>query len=113
MISKNLDEENNRNMNDDDDDLNENEKTCLHRNEGIAGAVGYLRLIYYASIMGGRLDPFEQISKERALEAEEMRNFEHSLAQEENSWLLENINISAYLYDPLEQELGLFLFLCI
>lgn len=112
VISKNLDEENNRRMNDEDDDdeFNENEKTCMHRNEGIAGAVGYLRLIYYASMLGGRVDSQEQIQRERELEASEMRAFEDALANEENGagGLLMDMptNATGYLIDPLEQELG-------
>ena len=67
--------------NDDDDDdeddededgeksaRRENQRTFLHKHEGIAGAVALLRLVYYASIVGGRLDSPEQIARERQLE---------------------------------------------
>lgn len=110
VISKNLDEENNRNIHDDDDDDDEpnaNEKTCMHRNEGIAGAVGYLRLVYYASILGGRVDSSEQIARERATEADDLRVFEDALANEDNGLFAETpTDPASYLIDPLEQELG-------
>lgn len=109
MISKNLDEEanrNNRNEDDDEDEFNETEK-CMHHNEGIAGAVGYMRLIYYASIYGGRLDSPEQIKREHEIEADEMKKFEESLANEEASPVyVENINMTTCLLDPIEKELG-------
>ena len=40
---------------------------------GISGAVGCLRLIYYACIVGGRLDKAENIKRERELEAEDIK----------------------------------------
>jgi hypothetical protein len=114
VISKNLDEESNRANDEDDDDFNENEKTCLHKNEGVSGAVGYLRLVYYASILGGRVDSEEQIRKERALEVEEMGVFEDTLANEENGSIFsENINMTTHMLDPLEKELGTFLAQCL
>lgn len=109
VISKNLDEENNRNMNDDDEDedeFGETNKTCMHRNEGIAGAVGYLRLVYFASILGGRLDSPEQIRRERELEEEETRAFEDALADEDMGLFAEAPSGASFFFDPLEQELG-------
>ena len=52
IISKNLEEEPNRNDEDDEDDDPMSDKNCLHNNEGISGAVGCLKLLYYASALG-------------------------------------------------------------
>jgi ubiquitin-protein ligase E3 A len=66
-----------------EDDYDEiDEKTCLHKNEGLTGAVGFLRLIYYASILGGRMDPQSQLENERALEQTENAYFENIIAVE-------------------------------
>lgn len=72
-----------KNMNDEDDDDEDTEKTCLHKNEGITGAVGYLRLIYYASILGGRTDPNDQVEQERQIEREELKYYEDVWTLEE------------------------------
>lgn len=108
VISKNLDEENNRNNEEDDEDeSNENERNCLHKNEGISGAVGCLKLIYYASVLGGRLDPEDQIKKERELELEETKYFEDSNALEEQNYFSEVSNYLNQKLEPIEEELNI------
>lgn len=106
VISKNLDEDNNRNSNDDEDDeLGENEKNCLHKHEGISGAVSFLRLIYYASILGGKLDSPDLIKKEREIEAEEMKLLESQMASEEGSMFADTTNYLNTRLDPVEEIL--------
>lgn len=107
-ISKNLDEESqNRANEDEEDEVNESEKNCLHKSEGIAGAVGCMRFIYYASLLGGRLDPEDQIKKERAIEEEEMKLLESSFSLEENSLLSDTFNLLNNRIDPLEEILDI------
>ncbi len=108
-ISKNLDEEsnNNRNQDDEDDENNENEQNCLHKSEGIAGAVGILGLIYHASILGGRLDQPDQIKKEREIEQEEIKYLQSSFSMEENNLLNDTLNAINTRIDPLEKLLDI------
>ncbi len=107
-ISKNLDEESNNRANDEDDeDSNENGRNCLHKSEGIAGAVGCMRFIYYASILGGRLDPEEQINKERVMEEEELKYLEQSFQFEENHQLTDPFSSLNTRADPLEEILNI------
>ena len=82
VISKTLDEDNNRNNEEDDENSDNNERYCLHKSEGISGAVGFLRLLYYASVYGGRLDPPEQIKQEREIEKEDISFYEEVMARE-------------------------------
>lgn len=106
VISKNLDEETNQNEEDEDDEERDTSKQkALYKNEGITGAVNYLRLIYYASILGGRLDPEDQIKKEREIEKEEFLYLQESQAQEENGLFSESSNSITYYADPLEAVL--------
>jgi ubiquitin-protein ligase E3 A len=108
VISKNLDEDNNRNSNDDEDDeLSENERNCLHKHEGITGAVSFLRLIYYASILGGKLDRPELIKQEKEIEAEEMKLLESQMALEEGSMFADTTNYLNTKLDPLEEILNI------
>lgn len=106
-ISKNLDEEtnnrNNNNNDDDEDETNDTEQNCLHKNEGISGAVGILRLIYYASILGGRLDDRDQIARERKQEEEEMKYLHEAFAHEENNASNDTLNQLNGRMDPLEK----------
>jgi ubiquitin-protein ligase E3 A len=62
----------------------------LHKNEGITGAVGYMRLIYYACILGGRMDPVVQIEREREMERNEIQFFEDAAAVEDAAASAEN-----------------------
>ena len=105
VISKNMDDENSRNQ-DEDEDEPENERNCLHKNEGVSGAVGCLRLIYYASVLGGRLDSEEQIKKERDVEAEEVVYFQNLFAQEEPNIFSDSTNSLNSKLDPLEEQLN-------
>jgi ubiquitin-protein ligase E3 A len=106
------DELKNPNADNDDEDEEENEKTCLHKNEGVTGAVGFLRLIYYASILGGRMDPQAQIDREREMERQEIKFFEDTVALEEssgeNSLFMEGSSpLTAHRTgDPLEELLN-------
>ena len=112
-ISKNLDEEsNNRNEEEDGEEVNETERNCLHKSEGIAGAVGCLRLIYYASLLGGRLDSEEQIKRERLIEVEELKYLESSFALEENNASSEAVTSLSNRIDPLEEILNIRPFDC-
>ena len=53
IISKDLGDESNRNNEDDDDESgNESDRNRLHKHEGLTGAVGCMKLIYYASVLG-------------------------------------------------------------
>ncbi len=106
-ISKNLDEETNNRANDEDEeDANESDRNCLHKSEGIAGAVGCMRFIYYASILGGRLDSEEQIMKERAIEEEELKYLKQSFQLEENH-LNDAFSLFNTRADPLEEILNI------
>ena len=51
VISKNMDEDASHNDENDEDEERE-DKNCLHNSEGISGAVGCLKFIYYASVLG-------------------------------------------------------------
>ena len=104
-ISKNLDEESQRN-NEEEEIINH--QNCLHKSEAIVGAVACSRLIYYASIFGGRLDPVEQIKKEREIELEETKFLEElSFNQEENNIYNDPLHTLSYRTDPLEEVLNI------
>lgn len=107
-ISKNLDEESNNRANEnEDDEINESEKNCLHKSEGIAGAVGVMRFIYYASLIGGRLDPEEQIKNERVIEEEEIKFLESSLSMEGDMAQNDSLLSLSTRIDPLEEILSI------
>lgn len=106
-ISKNLDEESNNRADDEDDESNENDKNSLHKSEGIAGAVCCMRYIYYASLLGGRLDPEDQIKKEREIEEEETKFLQNSLRLEENQMVNVEAHSMNYRIDPLEDILNI------
>lgn len=107
-ISKNLDEESNNRANEnEEDDINESEKNCLHKSEGIAGAVGVMRYIYYASLIGGRLDSEEQIKKERAIEDEEIKLLESSINMEGDISQSDSLLSLSTRIDPLEEILNI------
>ena len=74
---------------------------------GIAGAVGCMRYIYYASLIGGRLDREEQINKEREIEKEELQYLESSFGLEENNLLNDTFNMLNTRIDPLEDILNI------
>jgi ubiquitin-protein ligase E3 A len=100
-VSQNLDEMNRDDQDEEDEDV---ENDFLHKNEGVSGAVGYLRLIYYACILGGRLDTPERIQRERATEAEEMKFIQDSSINSDEV----NYEIPiTYRLDPLEESLDL------
>jgi hypothetical protein len=107
VISKNLDEEPNQSDENDEDSIDSD--NSLHKHEGITGAVGCLRLIFYASILGGRLDDMEQIRRERDLEQEEIRSFESSSNENGNASYIDSeaIILRSYMsrVDPLEELL--------
>jgi len=112
-ISKNLDEESNNNQrnqnneDDDDDETNENEQNCLHKSEGISGAVGILRLIYYASVLGGRLDSRDKLKQEREIEQEDLKYLQTSFSLEENNLVNDTLNAINSRMDPLEKALDI------
>jgi len=66
-----------------------------------------MRFIYYASLLGGRLDSEEQIKKERAIEEEELKFLETSFNLEENSLLSDTFNLLNNRIDPLEEMLNI------
>jgi hypothetical protein len=107
VISKNLDEE--PNQSDENDEDNIDSENCLHKHEGITGAVSLLRLIFYASVLGGRLDSMEQIKLERDLEQEEIRAFENSSNENASASYMDSeaIILRSYMsrVDPLEELL--------
>ena len=103
-ISQNLDEQSQSNN---DEDETSSQKNSLHKSEAISGAVACLKLIYYASILGGRLDPSEQIEKERDLEKEEISFLETSLSQEESNIYSDPLHTLNYNVDPLEKALNI------
>jgi ubiquitin-protein ligase E3 A len=106
VISKQLEEPNLDN--DDEEEEEENERICLHKNEGVSGAVGCLRLIFYASILGGRLDPPEQIEKEHKVESGEMAFMQSTQVNEEPSSVLhESTLLFNTKQDPIEELLNL------
>lgn len=106
-ISKNLDEESNNQNDDDDDETNENEQYCLHKSEGISGAVGILRFIYYASMLGGRLDDKEQIKRERDIEENEIKYLQTAFSLEENNLSNDTLNSVHNRIDQMEKLLDI------
>ena len=66
-----------------------------------------MRFIYYASLLGGRLDPESQITLERAIEQEELKYLESSFQLEENHQLNDNFSSLNTRADPLEEMLNI------
>lgn len=66
-----------------------------------------MRYIYYASLLGGRLDPEEQIKKEREIEKEELQYLESSFGLEENNLLNDTFNMLNTRIDPLEEIINI------
>ncbi|CAF0831634.1 unnamed protein product [Brachionus calyciflorus] len=105
IVTKNLD------LPDDDDDEYDDEenesanKKAIYKNEGLIGAINYLRIIYYSSIYGGRLDCDDQIKKERELE--ELENLERTESNREENEMFDGSSEISYLPDPIEKILNI------
>lgn len=102
VVTKNMDLPNEDDDNEDDEDSESSPKKIIYKNDGIIGAVNYIRFIYYASLFGGRVDPERQIRKEREMEIEDASNLDRNDYQGN---LYESSSDMVYFADPLEDEL--------
>ncbi|RNA22112.1 ubiquitin- ligase E3A isoform X1 [Brachionus plicatilis] len=102
VVTKNMDLPSEDDENEDDDESETSAKKIIYKNDGIIGAVNYIRFIYYASLVGGRVDPEKQIRKEREMEIEDTSSLDRIDYQGN---LYEGSNDLIYLPDPLEEEL--------
>lgn len=66
-----------------------------------------MRYIYYASLLGGRLDPADQIARERTVEEEELKYLEASFRLEENNLMNDTFSNLHTRLDPLEEILNI------
>ena len=66
-----------------------------------------MRFIYYASLIGGRLDPEEQIKNERVIEEEEIKFLESSLSMEGDMAQNDSLLSLSTRIDPLEEILSI------
>lgn len=102
VVTKNMDSPSEEDENDEDDEMVSSAKKIIYKNEGIIGAVNYIRLIYYASLIGGRVDSDRQIRKEREMEIEDTSSLDRN---EYQGNLYESSTDLIYFSDPLEEEL--------
>jgi ubiquitin-protein ligase E3 A len=97
VISRNLDENSDESSGDDSN----NETSALHKNIGVTGAVNVVRLIYYASILGGCFDDPKIIAKEREIEENESKDY-YQPTDNDNP-----LNTTNHKLDPLEDLLNI------
>ena len=93
--------------------LSQENTNSIYKCAGIIGAVSLLRILYYASILGGQLDDKSILTKERENESEVNRYFEQQQQQQNTdnddsqSFLNDQYPQTSVKLDPLEELLNI------
>ena len=102
-----------KNLSENEDPTLPDNLNSIYKCSGILGAVSLLRILYYASIVGGQLDDKIILEKERGHENEENQYFEQQQQQhntdndDSQSFLSEQYPQTLVKQDPLEELLNI------